>query len=93
MTNMRKLLSILMILCVCLDWGCTEGSEQRESYFDTIQVSSLFPSSSSSCVLPSKASKTKSSLHVVHRQGPCSRLSSGKTASIVVRSSDSTRSA
>ncbi|CAH2073185.1 unnamed protein product [Thlaspi arvense] len=47
----------------------------------TIQVSSLFPSSSS-CDLPSKASKAKSSLRVVHRQGPCSRLSSGKTMSI-----------
>ncbi|CAH2073189.1 unnamed protein product [Thlaspi arvense] len=70
-----------MILCVCLDWGRTEGSEQEESYSHTIQVSSLFPSSSS-CDLPSKASKTKSSLHVVHRQGPCSRLSSSKTASI-----------
>ncbi|CAH2073187.1 unnamed protein product [Thlaspi arvense] len=56
MRNMRKLLNIIVILCVCLDWVRTEGSEQRESgkvYSHTIQVSSLFPSSSS-CVLPSK---------------------------------------
>ncbi|CAA7026223.1 unnamed protein product [Microthlaspi erraticum] len=47
-------------------------------YSHTIQLSSLFPSSSS--CLPSQASTTKSSLKVVHRHSACSGLSSGKAS-------------
>uniref|UniRef100_A0A1J3EXW9 Protein ASPARTIC PROTEASE IN GUARD CELL 2 n=1 Tax=Noccaea caerulescens TaxID=107243 RepID=A0A1J3EXW9_NOCCA len=81
----RGLLNITVILCVCLNLGCSEGvheeKERREIDSHTIQLSSLFPSSSSSCVLSSRASSTKSSLHVTHRHGTCSRLSSSKATS------------
>ncbi|KAL1195000.1 Aspartyl protease family protein [Cardamine amara subsp. amara] len=80
----RNLLNIIIILCVCLNLGCNEGAqekERKEVEFHTIQVSSLFPSSLSSCVLSPRASKTKSSLHVTHRHGTCSRLNNGKATS------------
>ncbi|ESQ41027.1 hypothetical protein EUTSA_v10013429mg [Eutrema salsugineum] len=79
----RNLLNIIIVLCVCLSWDCNEGAQEREKReidSHTIQLSSLFPSSSS-CVLSSRASKTKSSLHVTHRHGTCSRLTSGKAKS------------
>ncbi|EOA27045.1 hypothetical protein CARUB_v10023140mg [Capsella rubella] len=75
---------VILIFCVCLNWcyNTEGGAEEKEgvkvdSY--TIQASSLFPSSSS-CVLSSKASNTKSSLRVVHLHGPCSHLRSNKDA-------------
>ncbi|CAN8299134.1 unnamed protein product [Cochlearia groenlandica] len=76
-----NVLNFIIILSICLNWVCNEGSQEREiSEFNshTIQLSSLFPSSSSSCVLSKRASNTKSSLHVTHRHGTCSRLTSGK---------------
>ncbi|VVB13984.1 unnamed protein product [Arabis nemorensis] len=79
--TMRHLLNIIIVLCVGLNWGCTEGTQEREVDSHTILVSSLFPSSSSSCVISPKASNTKSSLHVVHRHGPCSPHSSGNVES------------
>ncbi|CAL9229872.1 unnamed protein product [Arabidopsis halleri] len=83
MSIMRNFLNMIILLCVCLNWCFTEGAEKRESgkVLDsyTIQVSSLFPSSSS-CVPSSKASNTKSSLRVVHMHGACSHLSSNKDA-------------
>ncbi|KFK25358.1 hypothetical protein AALP_AA8G103000 [Arabis alpina] len=75
---MRNLLNIIIIFCVCLNWGCTQGAQKREVDSHTTQLSSLF-SSSSSCVLSSKAN-TKSSLRVVHRHGPCSPRSSDNAA-------------
>ncbi|KAG7554843.1 Xylanase inhibitor N-terminal [Arabidopsis suecica] len=84
MSIMRTLLNIIIILCVLLNWGCTEGARKISSgkgCSQTIKVSSLFHSSSSlpsSCSLSSKASNTKSSLQLVHRHGPCSHLISGK---------------
>ena len=52
---MKNLLNIItIILCVLLSWECTDGAENRgsgEISFHRIQVSSLFPSPSSSCVL------------------------------------------
>ncbi|CAH8270713.1 unnamed protein product [Arabidopsis lyrata] len=78
----RNLLNIIIILCVCLNLGCNEGAQEREiDDSHTIQVSSLFPASSSSCVLSPRASTTKSSLHVTHRHGTCSRLNNGKATS------------
>ncbi|CAF1787404.1 unnamed protein product [Brassica napus] len=79
---MKNLLNIItIILCVLLSWEYTDGVENRASgeiSFHRIQISSLFPSPSSSCVLSPRASNTKSSLHVMHRHGPCSSLSSEK---------------
>ncbi|KAF2570777.1 hypothetical protein F2Q70_00006327 [Brassica cretica] len=79
---MKNLLNIkTIILCVWLSWGCTDAAQNRESgdiSFHRIQVSSIFPSPSSSWVLSPRASNTKSSLHVMHRHGPCSSLSSEK---------------
>ncbi|EOA22069.1 hypothetical protein CARUB_v10002609mg [Capsella rubella] len=79
---MRNLLDIIIILCVCLNFGRSDGAKERGTCSQTILVSSLFPSSSSSslssCLLSSKASQTKSSLLLVHRHGPCSHLMSGK---------------
>ncbi|XP_018442751.1 aspartyl protease family protein At5g10770 [Raphanus sativus] len=79
---MKNLLNITtLVLCVCLSFGCTDGAQKRKSgevSFHIIQASSLFPSSSSSCVLSPRASNAKSSLLVVHRHGPCSSLSSKK---------------
>ncbi|KFK25359.1 hypothetical protein AALP_AA8G103100 [Arabis alpina] len=70
---------IVIVLCVCLNWDCTKGVQgRREIDSHIIQLSSLFPSPSSSCVLSTKASNTKSSLHVTHRHGTCSRLTNGK---------------
>ncbi|WZZ22667.1 hypothetical protein YC2023_124054 [Brassica napus] len=63
------------------DWGRADGAQKRESgeaSFHRIQASSLFPSSSAPCVFSPRASNTKSSLHVAHRYGPCSSLSSKK---------------
>ncbi|XP_010419657.1 PREDICTED: aspartyl protease AED1-like [Camelina sativa] len=82
MSIMKNFLSMIIILCVSLNWCLTEGAEKRESGqvdFYTIQVSSLFPSSSS-CVLSSKGSNTKSSLRVVHMHDACSHLRSNKDA-------------
>ncbi|KAG2300836.1 hypothetical protein Bca52824_037308 [Brassica carinata] len=80
---MKNLLNIInIVLCVWLSFGCTDGAQKRKSgevSFHRIHASSLFPSSSSSCVLSPRASNTKSSLHVVHRHGPCSSLNSKKT--------------
>ncbi|KAJ0265940.1 Aspartyl protease AED1 [Hirschfeldia incana] len=77
---MKNLLNIItVILCVWLSFCCTDGSQKglsEEVSFHRIQASSLFPSSS--CVLSPRASNTKSWLHVVHRHGPCSSLSSKK---------------
>ncbi|KAF2570769.1 hypothetical protein F2Q70_00006329 [Brassica cretica] len=77
---MKNLLSILtIILCVWLSFCCTDGARKRKSgevSFHRIHASSLFPSSS--CVLSPRAFNTKSSLQLVHRQGPCSSLSSKK---------------
>ncbi|XP_010491754.1 PREDICTED: aspartyl protease AED1-like [Camelina sativa] len=84
MSIMKNFLNVILILCVCLNWCFTEGAEKKESVkvdSYTFQVSSLFPSSSS-CVLSSKASNTKSSLPVVHMHGACSHLSSNKDASL-----------
>ncbi|XP_010422811.1 PREDICTED: aspartyl protease AED1-like [Camelina sativa] len=83
MSIMKNFLNVILILCVCLNWCFTEGAEEKESgkvdsY--TFQVSSLFPSSSSSCTPSSKASNKKSSLRVVHMHGACSHLSSNKDA-------------
>ncbi|XP_010491755.1 PREDICTED: aspartyl protease AED1-like isoform X1 [Camelina sativa] len=83
MSIMKNFLNVILILCVCLNWCFTEGAEEKESgkvdsY--TFQVSSLFPSSSSSCTPSSKASNKKSSLPVVHMHGACSHLSSNKDA-------------
>ncbi|KAF8115825.1 hypothetical protein N665_0025s0272 [Sinapis alba] len=79
---MKNLLNIItIILCVWFSFGCTDGAQKRkngEVSFHRIHASSLFPSSSSSCVPSPKASDTKSSLQVVHRHGPCSSLSSKK---------------
>ncbi|XP_048598374.1 aspartyl protease family protein At5g10770-like isoform X1 [Brassica napus] len=76
------LFSKKIIMCSFSEsWGRTDGAQKRESgevSFHRIQASSLFPSPSSSCVLSPRASNTKSSLHVVHRHGPCSSLSSKK---------------
>jgi len=47
----RNLLNIIIILCICLNLGCNDGAQERETDSHTIQVSSLLPSSSSSCVL------------------------------------------
>ncbi|WZZ91618.1 hypothetical protein YC2023_120197 [Brassica napus] len=79
-----NLLNILIILYVCLNWGCSEGArekQKRELDFHTIRLSSLFPSSSAPRVLSTRASNTKSSLHVTHRHGTCSRLTNGKATS------------
>ncbi|KAG7550225.1 Xylanase inhibitor N-terminal, partial [Arabidopsis thaliana x Arabidopsis arenosa] len=60
MSIMRTLLSIIIILCVLLNWGCTEGARKISSgkgCSQTIKVSSLFHSSSSlssSCSLSSE---------------------------------------
>uniref|UniRef100_A0A1J3JMY1 Protein ASPARTIC PROTEASE IN GUARD CELL 1 n=1 Tax=Noccaea caerulescens TaxID=107243 RepID=A0A1J3JMY1_NOCCA len=82
MKNFMNIIIILFVcLCLCLGWGCAEGAKERgreDTYSHTIQISSLFPSSSS-CV-PSKAPTTKSSLKVVHRHSACSSLSSGKAS-------------
>ncbi|CAF2128289.1 unnamed protein product [Brassica napus] len=79
---MKNLLNIItIILCVWLSLGRTNRAQKRESgevSFHRIQASSVFPSPSSSCVLSPRASNTKSSLHVVHRHGPCSSQSSKK---------------
>ncbi|CAH2073182.1 unnamed protein product [Thlaspi arvense] len=81
MSIMRNLLNIIVIiLCGCLYSCCTEGARQTKSgevCSHTIQVSSLFPSSSP-CLVSSKAPNTKSSLRVVHRHSTCSHLSSGR---------------
>ncbi|CAH8357451.1 unnamed protein product [Eruca vesicaria subsp. sativa] len=81
MNSTRNVLNIIIIICICLSWVCTDGAQKRESEqtdSHTIQLSSLFPSSSSPCVLSSRASNTKSSLHVTHRLGTCSSLTSDK---------------
>ncbi|KAG2241770.1 hypothetical protein Bca52824_096385 [Brassica carinata] len=81
MNSTRNALNIMIIICVCLSWGCTDGAQKRESEeieTHTIELSSLFPSSSSPCVLSTRASNTKSSLHVTHRHGTCSALTSDK---------------
>ncbi|XP_010555463.1 PREDICTED: aspartyl protease family protein At5g10770 [Tarenaya hassleriana] len=70
--------TILLSVCV-LGNAVHEESKRYEADFHTIEVSSLL-SSSSPCVLSPKASKTKSSLHVMHAHGTCSHLSSGKNA-------------
>uniref|UniRef100_M4CXQ9 Peptidase A1 domain-containing protein n=1 Tax=Brassica campestris TaxID=3711 RepID=M4CXQ9_BRACM len=80
----RNLLNIIIILCVCLNWDCSEGAQEKQRRAidsHTIQLSSLFPSSSSPCVLSTRASSTKSSLHVTHRHGTCSRITSAKAKS------------
>ncbi|CAN8256698.1 unnamed protein product [Cochlearia groenlandica] len=79
--NTKNLLHIIfiVILCICLNRSCIEGALNilsQDSCSYTIQVSSLFPSSSSS------SSNRKSSLDVVHRHGPCSRLGNSRAASI-----------
>ncbi|CAA7040899.1 unnamed protein product [Microthlaspi erraticum] len=59
------------------------GAQERESvevYSHTIQLTSLF-ASTSSCLRSSQVSNTKSSLHVLHRHGACSRLGSDKAES------------
>ncbi|CAN7093919.1 unnamed protein product, partial [Brassica rapa subsp. narinosa] len=80
----RNLLNITIILCVCFSWDCSEGArakQRKENDSHTIQLNSLFPSPSSPCVLSARASNTKSSLHVTHRHGTCSRLTRGKSTS------------
>ncbi|CAF1928499.1 BnaCnng29770D [Brassica napus] len=80
----RNLLNIIIILCVCFSWDCSEGArakQRKEIDSHTIQLNSLFPSPSSPCVLSARASNTKSSLHVTHRHGTCSRLTRGKSTS------------
>ncbi|CAH8270712.1 unnamed protein product [Arabidopsis lyrata] len=60
MSIMRALLNIIIILCVLLNWGCTEGARiiiNGKGCSQTIKVSSLFhslSSLSSSCSLSSK---------------------------------------
>ncbi|CAH8281994.1 unnamed protein product [Eruca vesicaria subsp. sativa] len=80
----RNLLNIIIILSVCLNWDCSEGAQEKQrrtTDSHTIQLSSLFPSPSSPCVLSTRASNTKSSLHVTHRHGTCSRITNAKTKS------------
>ncbi|KAG2300829.1 hypothetical protein Bca52824_037301 [Brassica carinata] len=57
-----------------------QENQRRELDYHTIRLSSLFPSSSAPCVLSTRASNTKSSLHVTHRHGTCSRITSGSKA-------------
>ncbi|WZY74674.1 hypothetical protein YC2023_021058 [Brassica napus] len=81
MSSARNVLNIIIIICVCFNWGSANGAQKRESgeiLTHTIELSSLFPSSSSPCVLSTRASNTKSSLHVTHRHGTCSSLTSDK---------------
>ncbi|XP_018444842.1 aspartyl protease family protein At5g10770 [Raphanus sativus] len=57
---MRNLLIIILIFCVYLNWGCTEGAQERDSGkvdYHTVQLSSLL----------STGSNTKGSLHVVDK--------------------------
>ncbi|EOA20604.1 hypothetical protein CARUB_v10000913mg [Capsella rubella] len=78
MSIMKNFLNVILLLCVCLSWCFTEGAEKKDDSY-TFQVSSLFPSSSS-CVLSSKASNSKSSVRVVHMHGACSHLRTNKDA-------------
>lgn len=55
MSFINKLLNIIILLCVYLNRGFTEGAQERESGkvdYHTIQLSSLSPSTS--CVHSSK---------------------------------------
>lgn len=57
MNSTRNVLNIILILCVCLSWGCTDGAQKRENgeiLTHTIELSSLFPSSSLPCVLSTR---------------------------------------
>ncbi|CAK7354016.1 unnamed protein product [Dovyalis caffra] len=67
-------------LCLCLlfslEKGCAfEGRKIAESqHSHTIEVSSLFPSTSCKASTKDLNSKNKASLKVVHKHGPCSEL-------------------
>ena len=53
----RNLLNIIIILCVCFSWDCSEGArakQRKEIDSHTIQLNSLFPSPSSPCVLSAR---------------------------------------
>ena len=59
MSSARNVLNIIIIICVCFNWGSANGAQKRESgeiLTHTIELSSLFPSSSSPCVLSTRGS-------------------------------------
>ncbi|KAJ0265939.1 hypothetical protein HA466_0000170 [Hirschfeldia incana] len=58
---MKNLLIIILIFCVYLNWGCTEGAQEGESGkvdYHTVHLSSL----------SSTGSNTKGSLHVMDKR-------------------------
>ncbi|XP_004513891.1 aspartyl protease family protein At5g10770-like [Cicer arietinum] len=54
-----------------------EDINRHHQNFHLVQINSLLPSSS--CSSSTKGPKTKSTLDVIHKHGPCSQLNNGKT--------------